>query len=284
MNALTRIEPAAMIPYSDIERMGAVIAKSGLFGVKTVEQAVALMLIAQAEGLHPAIAARDYHVINGRPCLRSDAMLARFQQSGGKVSWDEYTDESVTGTFSHPIGGTVRVTWTLDMARKANLAGKDVWKSFPRQMLRARCISEGIRTVFPGVVTGMYAPEEIQDLPNHVGEVTSPALASSATEAIKERMKARAAVVDTLEKIGAMPPPNVEVDPATGEWLSAVESAEVDTLLAAIQAAPHSTALRSLRAQVESLAQGSPERQRAAEAYKSRSAEFKASNGDSGGK
>ena len=42
----------ALIPYNDVEKMGSAIAKSNLFGVKTPEQAVALMLIAQAEGLH----------------------------------------------------------------------------------------------------------------------------------------------------------------------------------------------------------------------------------------
>ena len=67
----------ALVPYNDIERMGSAIAKSGLFGIKTPEQAIALMLIAQAEGMHPAIAARDYHVISNRPTLKADAMLAR---------------------------------------------------------------------------------------------------------------------------------------------------------------------------------------------------------------
>ena len=38
----------------DVERMAIAIAKSGLFGAKSPEQAFALMLIAQAEGRHPA--------------------------------------------------------------------------------------------------------------------------------------------------------------------------------------------------------------------------------------
>tara|TARA_R100000995_G_scaffold83974_1_gene61313 strand:+ start:59 stop:712 length:654 start_codon:yes stop_codon:yes gene_type:complete len=37
------------------------------------------------------------------------------------------------------------------------------WRNYPRQMLTARVISEGVRTVFPGVIAGMYAPEEVQD-------------------------------------------------------------------------------------------------------------------------
>jgi hypothetical protein len=126
---------------------------------------MALMLIAQAEGLHPAIAARDYHVINGRPTLKADAMLARFQTAGGSVRWGEYTDRRVVGTFSHPQGGSVEVAWTVDMAAAAGLTKNPTWKSYPRQMLRARCVSEGIRTVFPGVVVGTYTPEEAEDEP-----------------------------------------------------------------------------------------------------------------------
>jgi hypothetical protein len=154
----------ALIPVDQVERMAMAVAKSGLFGVKTPDQAMALMLIAQAEGMHPAIAARDYHVINGRPTLRADAMLARFQQAGGRVEWGEYTDRKVVGTFTHPQGGRVRIEWTTDMAVSAGLTRNPTWKSYPRQMLRARCISEGIRTIYPGVAIGTYTPEEAEDM------------------------------------------------------------------------------------------------------------------------
>jgi hypothetical protein len=152
-----------LVPVDQIQTMANAVAKSGLFGVKTPEQAMALMLIAQAEGNHPAIAARDYHVIQGRPALKADAMLARFQQAGGKVNWDTYTDTEVKATFSHPSGGSITLSWTIDQARKIGIAGKDNWKNYPRAMLRARVISEGIRTVYPGCVVGVYTPEEVQD-------------------------------------------------------------------------------------------------------------------------
>ena len=159
-----------MIPYADMEKMATVIAQSGLFGVKNPTQALALMLLSQAEGLHPVMAARDYHVIQGRPTLKSDTMLARFQAAGGKVEWHDYTDTAVSGTFSHPSGGKIKVEWTLEMAKRAKLTGKEVWTQYPRAMLRARVISEGIRTVFPGVLAGMYTPEEVRDMQDVKGE------------------------------------------------------------------------------------------------------------------
>jgi hypothetical protein len=143
--------------------MAQAVASSNMFGIKNVEQGVALMLIAQAEGMHPAIAARDYHVVQNRPVLKADAMLARFQQAGGSVSWKVYTDTEVTGIFTHPQGGSLELTWTFEQARKIGLTGKDNWRNYPRAMLRARVISEGIRTVYPGCVVGVYTPEEVED-------------------------------------------------------------------------------------------------------------------------
>src|SRR6266403_4405735 len=98
-----------IVPMADIEKMAAYITKSGLFGIKTVEQAAALMLMASAEGKHPATAAQEYNIIQGRPALKADAMMARFQAAGGKVQWGEYTDKRVAGTFSHPQGGSVEI-------------------------------------------------------------------------------------------------------------------------------------------------------------------------------
>jgi len=152
----------ALVPINEIREMAEVAAKSKMFGFKSPDEAMAIMLLCQAENLHPAIAMRDFHVIQGRPALKADAMLARFQQAGGSVKWEEYTDERVTGNFSHPNGGSVSVTWTFEMAKKIGLTGKDNWRNYARAMLRARCVSEGVRTVYPGCVVGVYTPEEVE--------------------------------------------------------------------------------------------------------------------------
>ena len=153
-----------IVPFADMQQMAKAIADSRLFGLTDVNQVLALGMVAQAEGHAFATAARDYHVIQGRPALKADAMMARFQSAGGKVNWEVYTDERVTGTFSHPNGGSLVVSWTLDQARSIGLVKPGSgWQKFPRAMLRSRCISEGIRSVYPGSVTGFYSPEEVQD-------------------------------------------------------------------------------------------------------------------------
>jgi len=167
-----------IVPFNDMQQMAEVAASSKMFGFKNTGEALAIMLLCQGENMHPAVAMRDYHVIQGRPALKADAMLARFQQAGGSVQWKEYTDEKVTGLFSHPQGGSLELSWTLRQAKEIGIANKDNWKNYPRAMLRARVISEGIRSVFPGCVVGVYTPEEVQDFQptpqptvKHMGEV-----------------------------------------------------------------------------------------------------------------
>ena len=151
------------VTFEQMERMASAVAKSGLFGIKTTEQALALMLVSQAEGRHPATAVQEYHVIQGRPSLKADTLLARYQQAGGTVKFEELSEKRCAVTFSHRASGSFTIDWTIEMAQRAGLAGKDTWKAYPRAMLRARVISEGVRTSFPGVAIGVYTPEEIAD-------------------------------------------------------------------------------------------------------------------------
>ena len=152
-----------LVPFERQMVMAEAFAKSGLFGCNTKEQALSLMALCEAQGLHPANAVQEYHIINGRPSLKADAMLTRFQRSGGRVEFTTYTDEKVEAKFTHPQGGSLTVSWDMARAKRAELGGKGMWLKYPRQMLRARVISEGVRTLFPGVLDGMYAPEEVQD-------------------------------------------------------------------------------------------------------------------------
>jgi hypothetical protein len=156
----------AVVNYSaqDLELMAKRVAESRLMpSITTPQAAFTLMLTCQADGLHPGHALRRYHVIDGKLSMRADAMQAEFQRQGGKVRWLSRTDERVAAEFSHAAGGTIEVEWDKARAVQAGLWDKSNWKKYPRQMLSARVISEGVRTILPGVVVGIYTPEEVQD-------------------------------------------------------------------------------------------------------------------------
>ena len=160
-------------PLAEVMQMARAIAGSGLFGVKTPDQAFALMLIAQAEGRHPATVAQEYDIIQGRPAIKSQAALARFQAAGGSIRWTERTDTACEAEFTHPQGGKLSIRWTMERAQAAQLTGKDNWRKFPAQMLSARVVSEGVRAVFPACLSGLYLAEEVQDFA--VDEAGAPA-------------------------------------------------------------------------------------------------------------
>ena len=162
MNAISTI--AQPMSLGDMERLATAIAKSGLFGIRTPEQALVLMAIAQAEGRHPVEAARDYDIIGGKPAKKAEAMMRDFIQAGGKVQWHSLTDELADATFTHPQTGEVRIDWDMKRAQTA-FGKKDNYAKFPRQMLRSRVVSEGVRTLWPLATSGMYVPEEQADIP-----------------------------------------------------------------------------------------------------------------------
>lgn len=196
MNALVQHETRALSAvhsFDEMERMAGVLAQSGLFGVKNPVQALALMLVAQAEGEHPASVAQDYDIIQGKGSRKTHSVLARFQAMGGSVQWHELTHTRAEATFAHPKGGSLRLDWTIEQAKNAGLVGKDNWKGYARAMLRARLIAEGVRAVFPAAIGGWQVPEEAMSPQldaeppqlKHMGaaEVVEPAAAPAAPAA-----------------------------------------------------------------------------------------------------
>lgn len=199
--------------YEQVKEMAHYFARSGLFGVSTPEQAFSLLMIAQSEGLHPARAMQEYHVIKNKPSLKAEAMLGRFQQSGGKVRWVKHEDDEVIAEFTHAASGTTTVSWNMARAKTAGVTGNETWRKYPRQMLRARVISEGVRLSFPGCIVGFYAPEEVMDF-------------TPAPEPIREAAPAsQEPVTDDGEVIDVEPE-----SPATGQATKA-NSRELFTVL-----------------------------------------------------
>jgi hypothetical protein len=176
----------AIATLAEIERAAGYIAKSGLFGVKTQEQAAALMLVAQSEGSHYARAAMAYDVINGRPALKSSEILSRFQGSGGKIRYKQTTETCCEVELEHPQGGSLAIKWDMDRARKAGLADKDTWKKYPAALLRARAVAEGVRALYPACLGGFHAAEEVQDFAPEPPAAPIRAEAEAVGEAAKD--------------------------------------------------------------------------------------------------
>ena len=156
-------------PLAAIKTLGGAIFKSGIFGLDKPEQGEILAMQCLAERKSPLELARTYHFIQGQLAIRSDALLAKFHQIGGTVSWQKRTDNEVEATFRKGtsyanIVATMKEYVENGTATKADgKTLKDNWKKWPRRMLTARAISEGVRLVAPECCFGVYVAEEIMD-------------------------------------------------------------------------------------------------------------------------
>lgn len=192
-----------LMPLDTINKMAEAFTQSGFFGYKNSSEAMTLMLLANANGLHPVKAAERYHIIQGRPAMKADAMLAVFQEAGGQIKWLKRTPDECTLWLAHPQGGELEVCWTMKRAQAAGLTNKSTWKQYPTQMLAARCVSEGVRALYPACLCGLYTPEEVTDFdakPKYeapqvtVGDSDpTPAPADVVTEVSKATTKAKKA-------------------------------------------------------------------------------------------
>jgi hypothetical protein len=138
------------------------LVKSELWPGANPNTILMLCYLAEAEGHHPAVVYRDYHIMQGKPSKKAEAILRDFSAAGGRVEWHALDDTQADATFHHP-SGTVRIEWTMERASKAGL-NTAMWKKYPRQMLRSRCISEGVRSVCPAATSGLYEENEVADI------------------------------------------------------------------------------------------------------------------------
>lgn len=147
----------------DLEVMARKVAQSKLFGLDEA-QTFTLMLLSQADGIHPIHAMRRYHVVKGRPTMKADAMLADMQKRGWRVEWltEPNDGQKQAARFTHatrcPEGKTI--PFTMDDAKRADLTGSDMYRKYPSNMLRARMISIACKMLDPDVTVGIYTPEE----------------------------------------------------------------------------------------------------------------------------
>ena len=151
------------------------VAGSGLLGSRDENQIFTLMMLAYKDGINPVQASMDYHIIQGKPALSSQATLVRFQKAGGKIKYLKRTDTECTIEFMHEQAGELTITWNMERAKQAGLnLNKQNWKQYPRQMLAARCIAEGVRALYPVCLDGLYLVEEVQDFETNSPQSRKP--------------------------------------------------------------------------------------------------------------
>jgi hypothetical protein len=121
-------------------------------------------------GLSPMQSIQNISVINGRPSLWGDALLAVCLPH--LDAFDE-TDDGATATCVAKRGNrTVTTTFSTEDAKRAGLAGKQgPWSQYPARMRKMRARSFTLRDICADVLRGIHSAEETQDLPEVRAEV-----------------------------------------------------------------------------------------------------------------
>lgn len=126
---------------------------------------LACILTGHELGVEPMQALQKIHVIDGRPAMAAELMRALVIRHGHEIWFEEMSSQSVTIIGKRRDKDRItKVTWTMDDARKANLADKDNWRKYPMDMLAARSTGRLCRAIFPDVLAGLsYTLEELSD-------------------------------------------------------------------------------------------------------------------------
>ena len=119
-------------------------------------------------GGNMAVTIANSFVLQGKPSLGADAMSGIVRASGKcrfmqVKDWSDTICTMIFARTDEPDEITHSFTFTFEMATKQGLTNNRNWKQMPRQMLRARCLTMGLRAVFPDCVSGIYSPDEIAD-------------------------------------------------------------------------------------------------------------------------
>jgi hypothetical protein len=119
-------------------------------------------------GLSPLAALQNIAVINGRPSLWGDAMLALVQSHPQCVDVIETADaaaQTATCTVKRKGRADVVRSFSMDDARRANLAGKQgPWTEYPKRMCQMRARAWALRDSFADALRGLSMAEEAEDM------------------------------------------------------------------------------------------------------------------------
>jgi hypothetical protein len=197
--------------YDEIERSAQAMAKSGYFtDAKTMEQSVVKILAGREMGFGPFASMTGVFIIQGKPTVGANLMASAVKRSG------RYNYKIITMTADvcdlEFFEGTQSAGHSIFTAEDARKAGTQNMGKFPRNMLFARAMSNGVRWYCPDVFDGaaVYTPEELGANVNEQGDVIDAVITQPAPAATSATKTAQHAVIDATPTAAVVTPPAAE--------------------------------------------------------------------------
>lgn len=119
-------------------------------------------------GLKPLQALQNIAVINGRPCLWGDAMLALAKAHPQFEYINEYEEKDIAYCkIKRKNEPEVVRSFSMTEAKQAGLLEKiGPWKQYTKRMLQMRARGFALRDSFPDALKGIISREEAEDYPS----------------------------------------------------------------------------------------------------------------------
>jgi len=165
---ITAVVPFQPSSVTEALELATMLAQSSLIPValqKHPADVLVVILTGREYALSSMQAMRGMYVQNGRAIFYADQLVALVRRSGLCNSFRVVESNERRAVYETKRHGepSVRLEWTIDMAKRAGLAGKDNWQHYPSAMLRARCKADLCRAVYEDVTQGILTSEEVAD-------------------------------------------------------------------------------------------------------------------------
>lgn len=212
-NNLQLAQPVTSTPsaseFGIMQSQAESLLKSGFLpsAIKTPEQALAIILTGRELGIPAMAALNTINVIQGKPTISPQLMLALIERSGQLEDIKIIADDTKATVTLKRKGRTAHTeTFGRSEAQALGLAGRDNYKKQAAVMFKWRAVAACARVVFADVILGLYTPEEMGAVTNEEGEVVETQIAEVVPLDAKADLIASAGhYFRQLNKMGASP-------------------------------------------------------------------------------
>lgn len=159
---------AGNVSLDETLRIGEIFVKSGFFSdAKDAAQAIVKILAGKELGFGPMASMTGVYIVKGKVTLSANLMAAALKRTGHynyrvRTMTDEVCEVEF---FEHSNGSWESVgksRFSMDDAKRANLINSSAWRAYPRNMLFARALSNGVKWYCPDIFGGpIYTPDEL---------------------------------------------------------------------------------------------------------------------------
>ena len=160
----TQVSTVTSINTTDIMNISKAFYESGMFtDIKSIAQAMVKISAGQEIGIPPFAAMTGIHIIQGKPTIGAGLIASRVKGSG-KYDYKviEASEKICSIDFYQGKEKIGNSTFTIEDAKKALTKNID---KFPKNMLFARAISNGVKWYCPDIFSGpVYVPEEMASI------------------------------------------------------------------------------------------------------------------------